>query len=145
MLSRAVGAVQPVAVTSRSQSTVAPSAVSTARTVLWPRTLTMSWPALASSTRAISTPACRRSARAASPLALAVSTTARCPGLTAYSLMSRRTAVASITPGTSLPPKTYGRSIRPGATTRTFARALMSCSAPPGSAPRCATAVQLSS
>ena len=67
---------------------------------------------------------------AASPSALAVSTTARSPGLTACSLMSRRTAVDSITPGTSLPAKTYGRSISPGATTRTFARALMSCSAP---------------
>ena len=43
---------------------------------------------------------------AASPSALAVSTTARWPGLTACSPISRRTAVDSITPGTSLPAKT---------------------------------------
>ncbi len=126
MLSSEVGAVQPTAVTSRSQPTLAPSVNSTARTPPCPLTARTSPPRRASSTRATSTPARLRSAIAVSPSALAVSTTARSPGRTAYRLMSRRTPVDSMTPGRSLPWITYGRSISPGATTRAFALALTS-------------------
>jgi hypothetical protein len=74
---------------------------------------------------------------------LAVRTTARSPGRTAYRFTSRRTAVDSITPGTSLPANTYGRSISPAATTSVPALALTSRSVP--SVPRSTIAIQLPS
>ncbi len=83
-----------------------PSATWTARTPARPLAAMMSPPSLASSTRTTSTPARLRSATAASPSGLAVSTTARWPGLTAYRLISLRTAVESMTPGRSLPANT---------------------------------------
>ncbi len=106
MVSSDMGAVQPVAVTSRSQSNRPPPASSTARTPPRPCTRRMSSPRRASATCTTSTPARVRSSAAASPDGLAVSTTAREPGLTAYIVISLRTAVESMTPGRSLPAKT---------------------------------------
>ena len=125
MLSNEVGAVQPVAVTTRSALRVRPSLNATLDTRLLPSTDTMLSPLRASSTATTSTPTRSRSVTAASPSGLAVMTTALFPGFTAQRLMSRRVAPESMTPGVSLPANTYGRSTRPGATTITPARALM--------------------
>ena len=109
MLSSDVGAVQPAAVTSRSQPDLravgeldrAHAHAALAR----PRC-----PRRAGRPRRgrPPRPARVRSATAASPSGLADSTTARSPGRTAWRLISRRTAVESITPGRSLPREDVG-------------------------------------
>ena len=106
MFNRDVGAVHPVAVTTKSAVTVLPSPRVTLRARPRPSTLTMSSPTRASSAATISTPAARKSSRAESPWVLAESTTARRPGFTDQRLMRRRTAPESITPGVSFPANT---------------------------------------
>ena len=136
MLSSEVGAVQPVAVTSRSQSILVPSRELDRLTARGRRdAATMPGRARASTTRATSTPARRRSRRPRRRRGWRSAPPPARPGLTAYRLISRRTAVTSITPGRSLPAKTYGRSISPGATTRASRAGLDQPLGPPGASP----------
>ncbi len=107
MLSSEVGAVQPTAVTSRSQSRVSPSDSSTPVTAeALPRARTTSVPLRASITRTTSTPARSKSPAAAGPWSLALNTIAFSPGHTECMLTKRRTAPEVITPGLSLPANT---------------------------------------
>ena len=103
---RLVGAVQPVAVISRSAGILVPSSHSTAFSRPRPIARRSVTPVRASITKAISTPADRRRSTASSPLALAVRITARVPGRTACNSKSLIAAVESMTPGRSLPAKT---------------------------------------
>ena len=83
MLSNDVGAVHPVAVTSRSASTTLPSPSSTLRNAFRPLARVTVSPRRTSTKAAISTPAASRSAAASSPFPLADRTTTLAPGRTA--------------------------------------------------------------